>query len=135
MMYGSKAVIPLEIGFPTLRSRLFTPNNNDQLLERSLDLVDEQREAAMVQLAHYQQKPKQGYDTGVKVRPLAFGDLVLRKVVENAKNPSWGILGPSWEGPYHITSVARIRAYFLEDLNENVVPCPWNVNNLQRYYY
>ena len=26
-------------------------------------------------------------------------------------------------------------AYFLEDLDEHVVPCPWNVNNLKRYYY
>jgi len=42
----------------------------------------------MIQLAHYQQKLKQEYDMGVKVRPLALGDLVLRKVVETAKNPS-----------------------------------------------
>ena len=35
----------------------------------------------MVQLAHYQQKLKQGYDMGVKVKPLALGDMVLRKVV------------------------------------------------------
>ena len=41
MTYGSKAVIPLETGFPTLRTRLFTPDNNDKLLERSLDLVNE----------------------------------------------------------------------------------------------
>ena len=93
--YESKAVIPLEAGFPTLRTSLFTLNNNDMLLERSLDLVDERREAAMVQLAYYQQKLKQGYDTGVRVRPLALGDLVLRKVVGTTKNPSQGKLGPN----------------------------------------
>ena len=110
-------------------------NHNDRLLERSLDLVNERREVAMVQLAYYQQKLKQGYDTGVRARPLAPCDLVLRKVVGTAKNPSWGKLGPNWEGPYHITSMAGIGAYFLEDLDENVVPCLWIVNNLQRYYY
>ena len=89
----------------------------------------------MVQLAHYQQKLKQGYDMGVKVRPLALGDLVLRKVVGTAKNPSQGKLRPNWEGPYRISSVAGIRAYFLEDLDENVIPRPWNINNLRRYYY
>ena len=41
MAYGAEAVIPLEIGFPTLRTSLFTPENNDHLLERSLDLVEE----------------------------------------------------------------------------------------------
>jgi len=29
MTYGSKAMILLEFGFPTLRTSLFTPNNND----------------------------------------------------------------------------------------------------------
>ena len=124
MTYESETVIPLETGFPTLRTSLFTPDNNDRLLERSLDLVDERRKVAMVQLAYYQQKLKQGYDTCVKVRPLAPCDLVLRKVVSTAKNPSWGRLGPNWEGSCRITSVAGISAYFLEDLDENVVPCP-----------
>ena len=71
----------------------------------------------------------------MKLRPLAPGDLVVRKVVSTAKNPVWGKLGPNWEGLYRITSVAGIGAYFLENLDENVVPRPWNVNNLQRYYY
>jgi len=81
-------------------------------------------------MAHYQQRLKQGYDKGVQLRPLAPGDLVLRKVVRMAKNPAWGKLGPNWEGPYKITSMASIRAYYLEDLDENVIPRPWNVNNL-----
>ena len=124
MTYGPEAVIPLETGFPTLRTSLFNPDNNNRLLEKSLDLVEERREAIMVQLAYYQQKLKQGYDTSVRARPLAPDDLVLRKVVGTTKNPSWGKLGPNWEGPYYITSVAGIGAYFLEDLNETVVPCP-----------
>ena len=124
MTYGPEAVIPLETGFPTLRTSLFNPDNNNRLLEKSLDLVEEQREAVMVQLAYYQQKLKQGHDTSVRARPLATDNLVLRKVVGTTKNPSWGKLGPNWEGPYYITSVAGIGAYFLEDLNGTVVPCP-----------
>ena len=42
----------------------------------------------------------------VKLRPLAPGDLVLRKVLGNTKNPAWEKLRPNWEGPYLITSVA-----------------------------
>ena len=60
----------------------------------------------------------------MKLRPLALKDLVLRKVVGAAKNPSWGKLGPNWEGPYRITSVVGIGAYYLEDLDEKVVPRP-----------
>ena len=95
MTYGAKAIISLEIGFPTLRTNAFTSDSNDGLLEKSLDLIEERRENAMVQLAYYQHKLKQGYNTNVKLRPLALGDLVLRKVLGTTKNPAWGKLGPN----------------------------------------
>ena len=124
MAYGAKAVIPIEANFRMLRTNSFTPSGNDELLGKSLDLIEEIREKAVIQLAYYHQKLKQGYNANVKMRPLAPGDLVLRKVVGTTKNPSWGKLGPNWEGPYRITSVAGIGAYYLEDLDEKVVPRP-----------
>ena len=135
MTYGAKVVIPLETGFPTSRTSSFNPSDNDEHLKKNLDLIKEKRENAMVQLAYYQQKLKQGYDFNVKLSPLTPSDLVLRRVVGTAKNPAWGKLGPNWEGPYRITLEAGIGAYFLEDLDEHVVPRSWNVNNLKRYYY
>ena len=88
MTYGAKAVISLETRFPTLKMSSFTPGNNDGLLGKSLDLIEEQRENVMVQLAYYQHKLKQWYDANVKLRPLAPEDLVLRKVLHTAKNPA-----------------------------------------------
>ena len=52
MTYRAEAVIPLETGFPTLRTSAFTSDGNDELLEKSLDLIEERRENAMVQLAY-----------------------------------------------------------------------------------
>ena len=124
MTYGAEVIIPLETGFPTLRTISFTQSNNDRLLGKSLDLIEEQKENVMVQLAYYQHKLKQGYDANVKLRPLAPGDLVLRKVLGTAKNPAWRKLRPNWEGPYRITSVVKIGAYYLEDLDENVILHP-----------
>ena len=122
LTYGAKAVIPLETGFSTLRMSSFTSSSNDGLLEKSLDLIEERRESVMVQLAYYQYKLKQGYDANVKLRPLALGKLVLRKVLGTTKNSAWEKLGPNWEGSYCITSVAGIGAYYLEDLKEKAVP-------------
>ena len=124
MSYGTEVVIPIETGFPTLRTQSFNPNDNDKLLERSLDLIEERRENAMVQLAYYQHKLKQGYDARVRLRPLEPKDLVLRKILGTTKNPAWGKLGPNWKGPYRITLLASIRAYFLEDLYEHAIPRP-----------
>ena len=46
--YGVEAVIPLEIGFPTLRTSSFNPSDNNGLLEKSLDFIEERRENATV---------------------------------------------------------------------------------------
>ena len=48
MTYGVEAIIPLETGFPTLRTTSFSPNDNNRLLEKSLDLIKERRENDMV---------------------------------------------------------------------------------------
>ena len=56
--YGAGAFIPLEFGFPTLRTSSFTLSNNDGLLEKSLNLIEQRRENGMVQLAYYQHKLK-----------------------------------------------------------------------------
>ena len=135
MTYRTETVIPLETGFPTLKTSSFYLSSNNELLKKSLDLIKERKERVMVQLAYHQHKLKQGYDVKVKLRPLVPDDLVLRKVLGIAKNPAWGKLGPNWEGPYCITSMASIGAYFLKDLDEHVISCSWNVNNLKMYYY
>ena len=58
MTYGTEAIIPLETGFPMLRTSAFTLDGNDELLKISLDLIEQQRENAMVQRTYYQHKLK-----------------------------------------------------------------------------
>ncbi|XP_030941916.1 uncharacterized protein LOC115966929 [Quercus lobata] len=41
MTYGAKAVIPLEVNVSMLRTSSFTPDNNDELLGKNLDLINE----------------------------------------------------------------------------------------------
>ena len=53
MTYGVEVVIPLETGFPTSRTSSFNPKDKDEQLAKSLDLIKEKRENAMVQLAYY----------------------------------------------------------------------------------
>ena len=48
MTFGAEAVIPLETGFPTLRTSSFTPSKNDELLEKSLDLIEERDRKSVV---------------------------------------------------------------------------------------
>ena len=58
MTYGAEVVIPLEASFPMLRTSSFNMSDNNELVEKSLDFIEERRENAMVQLAYYQHKLK-----------------------------------------------------------------------------
>ena len=51
LTYGAEAVIPLKTGFPLTRTSSFNLKDNDEQLTRNLDLIEEKRENAMVQLA------------------------------------------------------------------------------------
>ena len=53
MTYGAEAIIPIETGFPMLRTGSFNLSDNNGLLKKSLDFIKERRESAMVQLAYY----------------------------------------------------------------------------------
>ena len=44
-------------------------------------------------------------------------------------------LTPTWEGPYRVTAIASVGAYYLEDLNERLLPWLWNVHNLKKFYH
>ena len=102
---------------------------------KDLNLLEERRDMATIKLALYQQQMKRGYDKNIRPRNFQVGDLVLRKVMTNTKNPNNGKLGPNWEGPYRVTSFARVEAYRLEDMDGKPVPRPWNICNLRKYFF
>ena len=99
-----------------------------------LDLVDEARAMVEQRLARYQNLMSKHYNTRVRHRDFQIGDLVLRKVMGVAKDPTQGKLGPNWEGPYRITSWQRKGTYQLETMDERKLQHPWNTKQLRKYY-
>ena len=113
----------------------FNPAQNDLMMVERLDLLDEYREAATIRLAEYQQSLAQRYNQDVKTREFSAGDLVLRKAVGNVRDTNAGKLVPTWEGPYRVTAIAGAGAYYLEYLDERLLPRPWNICNLRKFYH
>jgi hypothetical protein len=132
LTYEVEAVIPLEIGLPTIRTEHYDPTETS--LATELDLAEERRDSTLIHLAAYQNGLRRTYERRVNSRELAVGDLVLRKVIGSQKDPTHGKLGPNWEGPYKITSVASAEAFKLEGPNDMLVKRPWNICNLKKYY-
>ena len=99
-----------------------------------LDLVDEVRATTKQKLAQYQDRMVKHYNSRVRHRDFQVRDLILRKVMGAARNPTQGKLGLNWEGPYRITSWQRKGIYHLETINGQKLPHPWNTEHLQKYY-
>ena len=58
------------------------------------------------------------YNSNARHRDFQVGDLVLRKVIGAARDPSQEKLGLNWEGPYRISSWQRKGTNHLETLDE-----------------
>ncbi|KAL6962731.1 hypothetical protein U1Q18_052479 [Sarracenia purpurea var. burkii] len=134
LTYGHEAVLPVEIGLPSARTAMYDPLRNEEELRLDLDLIEEERELATMRTATYQSRMRKSYNARVKERSFQVGDLVLRKVMLAAKNPSEGKLGPNWEGPYVVTALAGRGAYRLQDMEGRDLGHPWNAQHLRRYY-
>ena len=113
LTYGIEAVIPTEIGLPTIRTA--TPElENEGSITRELDTSNELREAAAIRVASYQRRFANSYNKRVRPRIFQPDDLVLRKVFENTTDPMAGKFQPNWEGPYVITRSGESGSYAIE---------------------
>ncbi|XP_062100048.1 uncharacterized protein LOC133805917 [Humulus lupulus] len=131
MVYGTEAIIPTEVGLPTLRSEIASDQttNNIQLLH-NLDLLEEIRTVAQLRLENYQKAAERYYNKRVHSRTFREGDWVLCKVTGNKKK-----LEPNWEGPFKIIKTLGRGSYTLKNVrNGKVVPRTWNSMSLKQYY-
>ena len=85
-------------------------------------------------MAAYQQKIASCFNKGIKIQSFKEGDLVLRKVTQNTRRRSDGILVPNWEGPYLIKVKVSRRGYKVMDLEGDPIGHTWNVDHLKRFY-
>ncbi|XP_030964538.1 uncharacterized protein LOC115985779 [Quercus lobata] len=123
-----------EVGLTSYWVESYDENMNKEGVRLQLDLLDEVRATAEQRLAHYQDLMAKHYNNKVRHRDFQVGDLVLRKVMGAARDPSQGKLGPNWEGPYRIASWQRKGTYHLETMDGQKMQHPWNTEHLRKYY-
>ena len=134
LAYRVDAVIPAKVGLTSYRVENYTEDKNEEAIRLQLDLVDEAQATAEQRLARYQNLMSKHYNSKVRHRDFQIGDLVLRKVMGAAKDPSQGKLRPNWEGPYRIMSWQRKGTYHLKTMDGRKLQHPWNMEHLQKYY-
>ena len=133
LTYGMEAVIPTEIGLPTIQTT--TPeSDNEGYVIRELDTSDELRKAVAIRVTSYQRRLENFYNKRVRPRVFQPGDLVLRRVFENTADSTAGKFQPNWEGPYVVTRPGESGSYAIDKTDGTPVLRMWNATHLKRYY-
>nr|GEY31234.1 reverse transcriptase domain-containing protein [Tanacetum cinerariifolium] len=121
LTYGMEAVIPVEIGMPTLRTAKVDIIKTDEALEINLDLLEERREQETIQKAKSKAKMEKYYNDRVRNTSFKPGDLVYRNNKASHAEDR-GKLGSKWEGRYEVMETLRKGAYKLRDRSRNILP-------------
>ncbi|GJV10560.1 reverse transcriptase domain-containing protein [Tanacetum coccineum] len=133
LTYGTKAVIPAEIGMPMYRTAVVDAVNNNEQLRLNLDLLEELRERAAIREAKAKLKMTKYYNARVRGVTFRPGDFVYRRN-EASHAMDEGKLGPKWEGPYEVTEALGDGGYMLRSMDGSVFPRTWNIANLKKCY-
>ncbi|XP_075481083.1 uncharacterized protein LOC142521779 [Primulina tabacum] len=131
LVYGSEAVLPVEIGQPSARVESY-PSNNNQVRAIELDLVEEKRDRAAIRMEAYRSRVMKSYNKQVRARDFQVGDLVMKKVKPIG---DVGKLEARWERPFKVIQrVSSGAAYYLEDSQGHTLKRPWNAFHLKKYF-
>ncbi|BFG30122.1 hypothetical protein CerSpe_163960 [Prunus speciosa] len=137
LVYGSKAILPLEIQLPSLRvaTHLVNPDENVKVRLAELEALDKKRLSVQQKLEVYQAQMAGAFNRKVKFRSFSVGDLVLtirRPIVITRK--MHGKFVSKWEGPYVVTRVFAKGAYELSNSEGKCIyPCV-NGKLVKRFY-
>ena len=138
LVYGSEAVLPLEVDLPSLRVAIHDEITQDEQIRlrfQQLDSLEEERLNALQDLELYRRNMVRAYDKLVKPRVFRKGELVLvlrRPIV--VKGKAKGKLEPKWEGPFVIEQAYDGGAYQLIDQHGERPMPPINGRFLKKYY-
>ncbi|KAL0433417.1 UNVERIFIED_CONTAM: hypothetical protein Slati_2676000 [Sesamum latifolium] len=131
LVYGTEAVVPVEIGEETLRVQRYELTSNSSKRHADLDLIQELRNNINARTTAYKAIMAKAYNSKVRRRGFQVGDLVLRRA-DATKNLEK--LDAKWEGPYQVTEVIGSGTYKLQRMDGKEVPRTWNIANLKKYF-
>jgi len=114
LTYGTEAMIPVEVGEPSIKCQLFDLSLNEESLAVDIDLLNELRDKCKIREAACKLRASRRYNSKVRPRSFHQGDLVWR--MRNNARKSDDKFSSNWEGSFRIREVGEGGVYHLEQL-------------------
>ena len=99
-----EAVLPIEMGVRSLRTKLESEISEADWLQNRYDwlcMLNEKRLKALYHIQGYQRRLRKAFDKKVRTRDLKLGNLVFKEIRALIQDAN-GKLKQNWAGPYII---------------------------------
>jgi hypothetical protein len=131
LVYGAEAVLPPDIRLKSPRVLMFSEEEEPECCDLDLMLLEEERDRTAYRVHQYQQTLRKYHNCRVRSRALSVGDLVLKK---DQRTKDKTKLSFPWQGPYIEVEIAWPGAYRLAEIDGDILPNTWNMDQLRRFY-
>jgi len=119
LVYGSDAMIPVEIQETSPRFQNFVVEESNEERKVNLNLMDEVREEARTKADALKRRVEYKHSSKLKPRQFQVADLVMWKAHPYQLETK---LSPKWTGPFRVTEALGNGAYKLETLEGGAIP-------------
>jgi hypothetical protein len=138
LVYGQEAVLPVEIGLQSLRvtgQGSLSAKEYHELMMDKIDDVHESRFQALEEIEKEKIKIAKAYNKHVMEKSFQVGDIVWKMILPlGTRCGKFGKWSPSWEGPFRVIRVVPGSAYFVDDLEGQMLPKGLNGKYLKCHY-
>ncbi|RDY13551.1 Gypsy retrotransposon integrase-like protein 1, partial [Mucuna pruriens] len=136
LVYGTEAVLSIEVEIPSLRVMAEAEINDSEWVQSRLDqlnLIEEKRLTVICHDQLYQRRIKNTFDKRVRPQVFKEGDLVLKRKAHHDKDPR-GKWAPNYEGPCIVKHAFSGGALVLTDSEGQELKHPVNTDVVKRFY-
>ncbi|KAK9034176.1 hypothetical protein V6N11_050351 [Hibiscus sabdariffa] len=136
LVYGTEAVLPIEVEIPSLRVLLEVELDEAEWIQArydQLNLIEEKRLKAICHAQMYQRRMIRAHNKKVRPREFREGDLVLKMILPIEKD-SRGKWMPNWKGPYVVTKAFSGGPLILAEIDGEELPNPVNSDSVKKYH-
>ncbi|CAL5332221.1 unnamed protein product [Camellia sinensis] len=133
LVYGSEAVLPIELEMPSTRMALAS----GMVLEPRttiLEALEEKHDRAAKVMERYHESIARAYNQTVVPRKFEEGDLVWKIVDPIMRGQPLPKFSPKWEGPYKVVQASSSGYYKLVRVEDGFRTGPLNAKFIKRYY-
>jgi transposase InsO family protein len=136
LVYGTEAVIPIEVEIPSLRVLIETKQIEEEWVQSrydQLNLIDEKRLTALCHGQAYQKRISRAFDKKVRDRNIKVGDLVVKQTNPVISDPR-GKWAPYYEGLYVVKQIFSGGALVLSEMDNPSCQIIVNSDIVKKYY-